>query len=523
MSEKKWLVPDVVDPEAKVCVQLEIPNDVKHIAAFWGALGLLSKAYNWEDSYGNGSQAAYVWRDIIEQAAQDVRDGVNCDMPIDCDEVETCLEASPIIAALQAQVTSNDTDIVNLQTQDGIIMATLLIHETELISLDNRVGGHDTDIAALQAADITHANDIIALYAENVVQDGQISDLQDADTALAVSIANNAIAIGNNTFSIANLNLRLIDVEALGVDHEARIDALEAAGPGGSGVAGIRTTSYHTSIPNNSSYDSTPFADKLYGSVTHQFIYESAQIIVSQEHRYDLATPNRAFFRLRLEAAIGEHVATLSGTSRKPVHLSELFTNIDTSEPLEIAVQWASGQEGTKVKNIAHTNILWTIIEYGSALPNPYIVDFDDGYDDFVIGTTDVTRLAVSTPVSGGNPSGCLEVEFLQASTWFFEYGFVDIDLGADRVVTDIMLDEWTDMANDKSTRVTILADDVQIMFSPALDHVQGEWVNWDVRTDMEDIFPFVCRNLKIGFSGVTGPLPVPSLIRIDNIVVDVE
>ncbi len=78
MSEKKWVVPSVIDPAAKVCVQLEIPNEAMHIAAFWGALEQLTKAYNWQDSYIDGSAVAYVWRDVVSLAAQAVRDGQNC-------------------------------------------------------------------------------------------------------------------------------------------------------------------------------------------------------------------------------------------------------------------------------------------------------------------------------------------------------------------------------------------------------------------------------------------------------------
>ncbi len=110
MKEKKWLVPDVIDPVEKVCVQLEIPNDVKHIAAFWGALEQLSKAYNWEDSYGDGSQTAYVWRDAIAGASEAVKIGENC--MLDCDDVEDCLETSSIIDIIEIDIINNEADII---------------------------------------------------------------------------------------------------------------------------------------------------------------------------------------------------------------------------------------------------------------------------------------------------------------------------------------------------------------------------------------------------------------------------
>ena len=96
MREKKWLVPIVVDPPDTICVQVEVPNEMRHIAAFWGALEQLSKAYNWEDSYADGSLAAYVWQPLIAQAAQLVRTGEPC---MDCIDVRMCLDIDPVALA----------------------------------------------------------------------------------------------------------------------------------------------------------------------------------------------------------------------------------------------------------------------------------------------------------------------------------------------------------------------------------------------------------------------------------------
>lgn len=111
MTDKKWLVPDVIDPAERVCVQIEIPNDTKHIAAFWGALEALSKAYNWEDSFVDGSQTAYVWRDVIADASELVKTGVNC--MLDCEDVEGCLETSTIINIIEGDIINNETNITN--------------------------------------------------------------------------------------------------------------------------------------------------------------------------------------------------------------------------------------------------------------------------------------------------------------------------------------------------------------------------------------------------------------------------
>lgn len=96
MTDKKWLVPDVIDPVGRICVQLEIPDDMLHIAAFFGALELLGEAYNWEDSYADGSGAAYVWQAIIANAANLVRIGENC---MDCETLHDCFTVDPLALA----------------------------------------------------------------------------------------------------------------------------------------------------------------------------------------------------------------------------------------------------------------------------------------------------------------------------------------------------------------------------------------------------------------------------------------
>lgn len=98
MTVKKWLVPDVIDPPGEICVQIVIPNDTKHIAAFWGALEQLGRGYNWEDSYATGSQAAQIWQAILYTSANLVRLGQNC--MADCDDVLACLEVDPDYIAL---------------------------------------------------------------------------------------------------------------------------------------------------------------------------------------------------------------------------------------------------------------------------------------------------------------------------------------------------------------------------------------------------------------------------------------
>jgi hypothetical protein len=75
---KGYTLPDVIDPPDRICVQIRIPDDTYHKAAFWGALQSLAYWFNWDrDEDHTGTQAARVWKSIIQQALLD-----QCQYPV---------------------------------------------------------------------------------------------------------------------------------------------------------------------------------------------------------------------------------------------------------------------------------------------------------------------------------------------------------------------------------------------------------------------------------------------------------
>lgn len=61
-------LPEIIDPEDKICVTLKIPNEINHIGAFLGAIYNLTRWYSWErDEAKSGKNVALVWTEIYDE------------------------------------------------------------------------------------------------------------------------------------------------------------------------------------------------------------------------------------------------------------------------------------------------------------------------------------------------------------------------------------------------------------------------------------------------------------------------
>lgn len=66
----KWVLPDVVDPPDHICITVPVPNDRKHIGAFYGAIFNLTSARFWQDDLAHTAKdVALVWREIFDNLA----------------------------------------------------------------------------------------------------------------------------------------------------------------------------------------------------------------------------------------------------------------------------------------------------------------------------------------------------------------------------------------------------------------------------------------------------------------------
>lgn len=72
----KWTLPDVINPLETMCVQIQVPKERFHIAAFRGALLNLASAAQWADDPDHTArEVALVWRDVINSMTE-VCDGL---------------------------------------------------------------------------------------------------------------------------------------------------------------------------------------------------------------------------------------------------------------------------------------------------------------------------------------------------------------------------------------------------------------------------------------------------------------
>jgi hypothetical protein len=68
MTRLFYGLPDVINPPDRICVQLQIPDEVGHRIAFMGAIKSLSHWYSWDrDEAKTGRLVAEVWREIYQE------------------------------------------------------------------------------------------------------------------------------------------------------------------------------------------------------------------------------------------------------------------------------------------------------------------------------------------------------------------------------------------------------------------------------------------------------------------------
>jgi len=91
-----FLVPPVINPPGRRCVQIWIPDEQTHIANFWGVLNFLTLWTEYERTGNdNGAQVANVWKEVYLSARQYFEAGEGCNLPLELRTVDGRIEWRP--------------------------------------------------------------------------------------------------------------------------------------------------------------------------------------------------------------------------------------------------------------------------------------------------------------------------------------------------------------------------------------------------------------------------------------------
>jgi hypothetical protein len=436
----------------------------------FGMILWLSEVTSWELSTDEGYQAI---QDILEFTV-----GEGC---MDCNDVETCLSTSAIIASLQSQITTNLNAIISNDTDIANNLAAIQGNTTNIANLTTRMDTAETDIVAIQ---------------------GRL------DT--------NETQIQNNLDSIIDHTALLIAHNTLLDNHEARLLALESAG----GQGGVVARAYNkkstqlvsdflindatnwmdtgldiaVDIPNNAitqvSFRLTLIASSVINQHVAEFRIESdSEFTVVTEIHYEPeeSGENHTWTIMGAFDGLPAGVTTFTLFARKILR----NFSIPDNETLTIEV-WSIGGQVAPV-------------ELG-------IVTFDTGgYPLYVLNSVPLNH----SIEPNGNPGNCAEIANMVEDD-FIE---IEIDLQSEQTVNDIVMD-MLHSVETSSTGYWIWADgDLKTLFSNS-DHDTGSWHSMSFENDVPSVFPFTGQVIKIRVEATPSGI---SLLRLDNIDIQVS
>ena len=454
-----WTLPLVIDPIDTICVQIQVPNDINHIAAFWGALEALNKAWNWQYTEDHkGSQTARVWQGYIDAASQQVRIGDNC--MVDCNDIETCLASSATIAAINAAIAQNSADIT---TNQGAIIT----NANAIVTVQGRVTANETTLAQ-HTLDIAQNSADIAL-----------------NTTLITDNANQIISLQNQV----NSN----DIEL--ANHETRITALEQGGGGGGGGVIVVSEVNNFFLNTKFSHGGSTYVDVDFIYAIEATLNGNGTTIVEMSFNTSqggLIGAGFGYYRIEVN---GQFSGEFQINSYEGVHALTVF-GLFKDLPAGLTrfnLQWRNTIYNMWMEQGYFSSSVFEISNASTGT----IVTFDsNGYP--------YTETASNTGylVANGNPDNCLNVDF-------DDYGEIEIDLGGVVEVGLVSADLFM-VAN--SMHVWLWVDDVLFLASD-----RGVGTNaWEEQVEISLLTGTFGQVIRIGFS-TSGFAPT---VRMDNITV---
>ncbi|KKK71109.1 hypothetical protein LCGC14_2917240, partial [marine sediment metagenome] len=144
-----WLLPETVETEETISVCVTFPYTPEYRDAFFGAISMLTKWYNWEKSYQPGDErakdAAQLWRDVMTHTTLD-----NCEGGSD---MATIFRENPLDVCEVQYSTDEGLNWFTMFRKDNCSGAPIGASGVEI----------NTSITTITNNDITYAGDIINL------------------------------------------------------------------------------------------------------------------------------------------------------------------------------------------------------------------------------------------------------------------------------------------------------------------------------------------------------------------------
>lgn len=417
-----------------------------------GAIDLLLEIACWRDAEHEDYPAI--------QAIKDFLIGENC---MDCNGVETCLQSSPTIQGMIANIAANLTAI---QSNDADIAA-----------LDGRVTQNETNIAN---------------------NDNQITNLQ--------------TQVNQHTLDIDDLQLSIQQHQLTLNNHETRITALENAGGGGGNGTPVEALVWETfldakttAIGNTLIVDNIPdyFEEleiKIFGrssTVTNKIVYMFANDDLVQSNyqttriagtlqnnaEITLADPSNlpvgqiAPTVIRLfELKEGNYGSSLSRYGRNGYSSGNTWLWENTAQISKLSIQLQSGDWiiGTHilVYGLRRRNVLIGGDQYNS----PVVANFEQDTTDYPYYYVADTWSLGSFSASGGNPNGCYIIQNLGGHSG--NLVGAEIDLLSAKPVTRITFDYW--LSNVADFAVNLYIDGSWNALNPLTLGISGQWNTYD-------------------------------------------
>jgi hypothetical protein len=216
-----YLLPDVIDPE-RIRLCIEIPNDLNHIIAFWGAIQALQHPYNWQnDENHTALEVGAVWKDVIYKARESWLAG-------ECASEETCQTYSPRSPRITWFPENPFTP--NPSVPDGYLFHPFTVVDNTIIGsiisifgLGYQLGDVYTDLTKLPSGD----------WGE-IIEDGylffprfRVNDLTGAGTVklhlLNIPQGGRALIVIDGNFDLLNMQLVELNKDGVSVPPETQV------------------------------------------------------------------------------------------------------------------------------------------------------------------------------------------------------------------------------------------------------------------------------------------------------------